>query len=118
MGIHNENGNRRLSPIPPLHELVTQLLELLTSTSDPERSFLPFQGKDEVVLLVNNLGGISELELGGIVGEVHSALKAKGFIIHRILAGSFMVSTISLLIVLPNAYGISSRQASICQGSQ
>ncbi|KAG5645704.1 hypothetical protein DXG03_005399 [Asterophora parasitica] len=95
MGIHNESGNRRLSPNPPLHELVPQLLDLLTSTTDPERSFLPFQGEkgtDEVVLLINNLGGISELELGAIVGEVHGALRTRGILVHRVLSGSFMTS--------------------------
>ena len=62
MGIHNEPGARRLSPIPPLHELIPQLIENLTSTSDPDRSFVPFKGRgDRVVLLVNNLGGTSEL---------------------------------------------------------
>ncbi|KAG6840249.1 hypothetical protein C0991_007942 [Blastosporella zonata] len=95
MGIHNESGNRRLSPKPPLKELIPHLLDLLTSTSDPERSFLPFQGqkgRDEVVVLVNNLGGISELELGAIVGEVHSALHARGVVIRRVLSGTFMTS--------------------------
>ncbi|CAK5265626.1 unnamed protein product [Mycena citricolor] len=69
LGIHNEPGNQRLSCIPPLSELMVTLLDLITLTTDPERAYLPFQndGKDEVVLLVNNLGGMSELELGGVV---------------------------------------------------
>ncbi|KAG6902329.1 hypothetical protein C0995_001366 [Termitomyces sp. Mi166 len=93
MGIHNESGNRRLSPNPPLKELIPHLLDLLMSTSDPERSFLPFQshkGKDEVVVMVNNLGGVSELELGAIAKEVHTTLHARGVIVHRILSGTFM----------------------------
>lgn len=90
MGIHNESGNRRLSPVPPLKELIPQLLDLLTSTTDSERSFLPFKGKDEVVLLVNNLGGISELELGGVVAETRRALVSRGTVIQRVLAGTFM----------------------------
>lgn len=95
MGIHNESGHRRISPVPPLTELVPQLLELLTSTTDPERSFLPFQGgtgRDKVVLLVNNLGGLSELELGGIVAQVHSSLNER-ITVERVLSGSFMVTT-------------------------
>ena len=93
MGIHNESGNRRLSPVPPLNQLIPQLLDLLTSTTDPERSFLPFKGsKDQVILLVNNLGGISELELGGIVAETRRALDTRGIVVHRLLSGSFMVS--------------------------
>jgi dihydroxyacetone kinase len=96
MGIHNESGHRRLSPVPPLNALIPQLLDLLTSTTDPERSFLPFKGsKDEVALLVNNLGGISELELSAIVAETRRALDARGIVVHRLLSGSFMVSRIS-----------------------
>ncbi|KAG6908783.1 hypothetical protein DXG01_003312 [Tephrocybe rancida] len=108
MGIHNESGNRRLAPNPPLKDLIPHLLDLLTSTSDPERSFLPFEGqngKDEVVVLVNNLGGISELELGAIAGEVHRALTTRGVTVQRILSGTFMTSlnmpgfSISLLLL-------------------
>lgn len=91
MGIHNESGNRRVSPIPPLNDLMPQLLELLTSSTDPERSFLPFRGEDSVVLLVNNLGGLSELELGSIVAATRRALIAHGVKTARVLAGSFMV---------------------------
>lgn len=91
LGIHNESGHSRLSPIPKLEDLIPQLLAFLTSTSDPDRSFIPFKGKDNVVLLVNNLGGLSELELTGIVAEVRKQLDARGFTTSRILAGTFMV---------------------------
>lgn len=93
MGIHNESGHQRLSPAPPLKELIPKLLEMLTSTNDPERSFLPFRGgnKDIVILLVNNLGGLSELELGGIVGQIYKNLDNMGIAIKRVLSGSFMV---------------------------
>lgn len=96
MGIHNESGNRRLSPNPPLKELIPHLLDLLMSTSDHERSFLPFQnqnGKDEVVVMINNLGGVSELELGAISNEVYTTLHARGVLVLRIFSGTFMVSS-------------------------
>ncbi|EPQ56353.1 dihydroxyacetone kinase [Gloeophyllum trabeum ATCC 11539] len=94
MGIHNEPGHRRISPVPPLKELIPQLLEFITSTSDPDRSFLPFRndGSDEVVLMVNNLGGVSELELVAVVGEAVKALQGTGVTVHRVLSGSFMSS--------------------------
>jgi dihydroxyacetone kinase len=92
LGIHNESGHIRLSPIPTLAELIPQLLDFLTSTTDPDRSFVPFQGKDNVVLLVNNLGGLSELEMGGIVAEARRQLDARGFTTSRILSGTFMAS--------------------------
>lgn len=92
MGIHNESGHQTISPTPPLSELIPRLIDMITSTSDPERSFVPFKGQDNVVLLVNNLGGLSELELGGIVGEARNALDARGIKTLRVLSGSFMVS--------------------------
>lgn len=91
LGIHNESGHNRMSPIPKLADLVPQLLDFLTSTSDPDRSFVPFQGKDNVVLFVNNLGGMSELELSGITAEVKKELDSRGFVLCRVLAGTFMV---------------------------
>lgn len=95
MGIHNEHGYTRVSPIPDLRSLVDQLLALITSTNDPERSFLPFSndGSDDVVLLVNNLGGVSELEMGAIANTAAQLLAEKKIKIHRILTGSFMVRT-------------------------
>jgi triose/dihydroxyacetone kinase / FAD-AMP lyase (cyclizing) len=98
MGIHNESGHRRLSPIPPLSELLPQLLDLLTSTSDAERSFVPFRDNDNVVLLVNNLGGVSELELSGIVAEARNAAQVRGFKVLRVLSGAFMVRPLSACI--------------------
>jgi dihydroxyacetone kinase len=66
---------------------------MITSTTDKERSFVPFKndGTDCVVLLVNNLGGLSELELGGVAAEVRRALDKSGIKIMRLLSGSFMV---------------------------
>ncbi|KLO12713.1 dihydroxyacetone kinase [Schizopora paradoxa] len=92
MGIHNEPGHSRIA-LPSLSELTAQLLNLITNTSDPERSFVPFKndGSDEVVLVVNNLGGLSELEIGGIVKSSTSYLASK-MKIHRVLVGSFMTS--------------------------
>ena len=80
-----------MSPVPELSQLIPQLLNLLTSVSDPDRSFVPFKGKDNIVLLVNNLGSVSELELGGVVAEARKELDARGFTLSRILAGTFMV---------------------------
>jgi dihydroxyacetone kinase len=93
MGIHNEAGNKRVSPVPPTDQLIDQLVTMIISTEDKDRSFVPFRGgnKDRVVTLVNNLGGFSELELGSISGEVSRQLKAKGLSIERLISGTFMV---------------------------
>jgi triose/dihydroxyacetone kinase / FAD-AMP lyase (cyclizing) len=39
-----------------------------------------------------SIGGISELELGGIVGNAVEVLREKKFIVRRVLAGAFMTS--------------------------
>ncbi len=44
-----------------------------------------------MVVLVNNLGGLSELELSGIVSEVRKELDKREFTISRVLCGTFMV---------------------------
>jgi dihydroxyacetone kinase len=93
IGIHNEPGHRRGSPIPPLDKLVEEVIKMLTTTTDPERSFLDFKHdeKDHVVLMVNNLGGTSELEMGAIAAASVLELRRRGFHIDRALIGTFMV---------------------------
>lgn len=93
MGIHNEAGFKRVSPVPKLNELVQTLLDLLLSNSE-ERGFLLTQGsgKDKVVLLVNNLGGVSELELACIAREATMALSARNVRVLRVISGTFMVT--------------------------
>jgi dihydroxyacetone kinase len=41
---------------------------------DPERSFVKFKDGDDVVLLVNNQGGMSALEMGAVVDETLTQL--------------------------------------------
>ena len=74
------------------------MIEMLVSTTDPERSFLPFKhdGKDRVVLLVNNLGGTSELEMGAVAAATIIELRRRGLIVKRALVGTFMVRIVLL----------------------
>ncbi|WRT63983.1 dihydroxyacetone kinase [Kwoniella shivajii] len=93
MGIHNEAGTHKLD-LPTVSELVDSMLNKITNTNDPERSYIPFKndGSDEVVLLVNNLGAISELEIGGITGESVKWLQNKSIKVRRVLSGTYMTS--------------------------
>lgn len=70
---------------------------MLITTTDPERSFLPFgkAGNDHVVLLVNNLGGTSELEMGAITAAAVLEIQRRGLVIDRLLVGTFMVRKLS-----------------------
>lgn len=76
MGIHNEAGIKKHSPIPSIPELVkTQLLPLLLDQNDEDRAFVKFDKDDQVLLVVNNLGGISNLEMNYATEVVHQQLK-------------------------------------------
>ncbi|KAL7802942.1 Dak1 domain-containing protein [Trichoderma afarasin] len=105
MGIHNEPGSgRRTADLP---ELVAAMLAQLLDENDKDRAFLSIKSSDEVVLLVNNLGGVSVLEMGAITTEVVTQLKGQYNIRPvRILSGTYMTSlnglgfSISLLKVV------------------
>lgn len=109
MGIHNEAGSGRAKVELP--ELVTTMLKQLLDSADKDRAFVNVNS-NEVVLLVNNLGAVSVLELGGITTEVVAQLE-KTYNIKpvRVLAGTFMTSlnglgfSISLLNVVNTNIG-------------
>lgn len=90
MGIHNEPGSSK--EVVELPELVRKMLAQMLDQSDKDRAFVNVNS-NEVVLLVNNLGGVSVLEMGGIVSEVVAQLE-KSYSIRpvRILSGTFMTS--------------------------
>ncbi|PBP15316.1 dihydroxyacetone kinase [Diplocarpon rosae] len=75
-----------------LPELVKRMLAQMLDPKDKDRAFLNVNS-NETVLLINNLGSISVLELGGITAEVVAQLE-KNYNIKpvRILAGTYMTS--------------------------
>lgn len=91
MGIHNEPGSHRATV--DLSGLVKTLLAQLLDWRDEDRAFLSVNNNDEVVLMINNLGGVSVLELGGITAEVVDQLgNDYGIKPVRILSGTYMTS--------------------------
>ncbi|XWW96189.1 hypothetical protein V2A60_004162 [Cordyceps javanica] len=92
-GIHNEPGQRTLTPFPSIDEIVKECLDLLCDQSDPERGFARFDSGDETVLLINNCGGLSALELGALTDEVQIQL-AKRYSLQpcRTMVGAFETS--------------------------
>lgn len=69
-GPHNEPGYRKLSPAPTAEGLVKEILTYCLDETDPERGYVNFKPGDETALLVSNFGGMSNLELGGLVDEL------------------------------------------------
>lgn len=90
-GIHNEAGSERTKADLP--DLVEQMLAHMLDEEDKERGFLKVSSEDETVVLINNLGGVSVLEMGGIATEVLDQLKKYHNIRPvRVLVGTFMTS--------------------------
>lgn len=105
MGIHNEPGCGRVELHLP--RLVSAMLAQLLDDADVDRAFLSLDAAAEAVLLVNNLGGVSPLEMGGVTAEVVAQLRdSYGIRPVRVLSGTFMTSlngpgfSISLLKVV------------------
>ncbi|KAH3678900.1 hypothetical protein WICPIJ_008788 [Wickerhamomyces pijperi] len=94
MGIHNEPGFHKLSPIPGVSELLeTHLLPKILDSTDADRSFVKFNKDDEIVVLINNLGGVSNLILGGITKLTVDILKSKyGIKPVRVYQGALMTA--------------------------
>lgn len=91
MGIHNEAGVHRLSAALP--EMVSTMLKYMLDQDDKDRAFLKVSTSDSVAVLVNNLGGLSPLELGGITTEVVQQLNtAYDITPARLLSGTYMTS--------------------------
>ncbi|KAK4988397.1 dihydroxyacetone kinase Dak1 [Elasticomyces elasticus] len=91
MGIHNEPGSERSTG--DLSAIVKQMLAHMLDPDDKDRAFLSVSKSDETVLLVNNLGGVSVLEMGGITSEVVGQLLSNyGIEPVRILSGTYMTS--------------------------
>lgn len=91
MGIHNEPGCEKIDADLP--RVVEIMLAQLLDPGDEDRAYVPFGRSDRTVLLVNNFGGVSNLELGAVVTEVTVQLKRK-YDLHpcRIYTGTFVGS--------------------------
>lgn len=110
MGIHNEPGSHRAKA--DLVQTVSTMLKQLLDQNDADRAFLKRSPENEFVLLINNLGGVSPIELAGITDEVHRQLvrdhKVKPV---RVIQGTFLTSlngmgfSISLLQLADNGMG-------------
>ncbi|SMN18740.1 similar to Saccharomyces cerevisiae YML070W DAK1 Dihydroxyacetone kinase, required for detoxification of dihydroxyacetone (DHA) [Maudiozyma saulgeensis] len=94
MGIHNEPGVQTLEPIPPTEELISKyMLPKLLDSTDKDRAFVDFNKDDEVVLLVNNLGGVSNFIISAIAEKTTGFLKEQYNITpKKIMTGTLMTA--------------------------
>ncbi|KAL8842119.1 MAG: hypothetical protein Q9176_002811 [Flavoplaca citrina] len=91
MGIHNEPGCEKVKTDLP--GLVKIMLAQLLDQNDKDRAYVKIEKGDDTVLLINNFGGTSNLELSGAVTEIVNQLdRYYGLHPRRIISGTFFGS--------------------------
>ncbi|KAF9438951.1 hypothetical protein BGZ76_002614 [Entomortierella beljakovae] len=101
MGIHNEPGFEK-TEIKPADVIIRGLVDHIIG-SQPFKSLQ--SKKDRVVILVNNLGATSNLEMGLVTKLAVEAAKSHGLKPERVLSGTYMTGlampgiSISLLVL-------------------
>lgn len=94
LGIHNETSVKKVKPVPMIDSLVKDLLEFLLNENDKDRYFVPFDlSNDETVLLINNLGGTSSLEMFAITNCIIETLSQQYSLRpKKVIVGEFVTS--------------------------
>ena len=72
MGIHNEPGCEQVEL--DLSGTIKNMLAQMLDPKDTDRAYVQITESDPTVMLINNFGGLSNLELGAITSEVSSQL--------------------------------------------
>jgi triose/dihydroxyacetone kinase / FAD-AMP lyase (cyclizing) len=89
--IHNEPGSHKVKATLP--ELVKIILAQMLDPDDADRHYVNITQSDQIVLFMNNLGGVSMLELAGITAEICKQLKDDyGLVPVRVISGTFLTS--------------------------
>eukprot|EP00050_Salpingoeca_kvevrii_P017075 m.61458 g.61458 ORF g.61458 m.61458 type:complete len:637 (-) comp7342_c0_seq1:1093-3003(-) len=91
LGIHGEPGVKQ-TPLASSKETVRVLIDTIISTA-PDRNYLSVTAGSRVALMVNNLGGTSNLELGIVCNDALNYLVDElGIYVDRVCCGTFMTS--------------------------
>lgn len=74
--------------MPSPQDIIKEMLRYLLDPADKDRAFVPFSPSDNVVMLCNNFGGLSNLEFDAMVNIALEKLKSDWSIVpKRIYAG-------------------------------
>jgi dihydroxyacetone kinase-like protein len=84
IGIHGEPGRTRMGL-----KTAKEIVEMLT---EPIISDLPFNGGDQVIAMVNGMGGTPLIELYLVYNELEKVCQARGITIARRLIGNYITS--------------------------
>lgn len=91
MGIHNEPGCEKVKTDLP--GLIKTMLAQMLDQNDRDRAYVKIEKGDDTVLLVNNFGGTSNLELSGVVTEIVGQMRHDyGLKPKRVISGTFFGS--------------------------
>ncbi|KAI9094372.1 bifunctional ATP-dependent dihydroxyacetone kinase/FAD-AMP lyase [Phlyctochytrium arcticum] len=92
LGIHGEAGAFRVGT-QTAHDAVAKMLDLILS-EDTDRGYLTVDAnaKEEVALLVNNLGALTGLELSILTKEAVEHLARKSIKVTQIISGALMTA--------------------------
>lgn len=91
MGIHNEPGCEKVKTDLP--GLVKIMLAQMLDQNDKDRAYVKIEKGDDTILLVNNFGGTSNLELSAAVTEIVGQLgRDYGLKPKRIISGTLFGS--------------------------
>jgi len=93
LGLHNEQGVSKIRLQDPDKLIERMLSLLLNSRTKPSPPFLNLSDtRQETVLFVNNLGGLSQLEMGAVLEVTCTQLSQIGINPYRIYMSSYMTS--------------------------
>lgn len=84
VGIHGEPGRERMQ-VKSAKEIVGMMTEAIVSD-------LPFNSGDNVIAMVNGMGGTPLIELYVVYNELNELLQSKGITIARNLIGNYITS--------------------------
>lgn len=65
--------------MPSPEDLMREMFLYLLDPADTDRAFVQFKPSDQVVMLVNNFGGLSNLELDGLTNVAREQLSMLTF---------------------------------------
>ncbi|XP_073514109.1 triokinase/FMN cyclase isoform X2 [Phyllobates terribilis] len=104
LGIHGEAGVQRYKMMS-CDEVVKIMIDHMTDPASKSR--VDVQSGDSIILIVNNLGGLSCLELQVVASSAVRFLEGRGLHIERAMTGSFMtaleMSGVSLSVMKTSA---------------
>ncbi|XP_022085028.1 triokinase/FMN cyclase-like isoform X2 [Acanthaster planci] len=89
LGVHGEPGVKRMK-VCRADIITAAMIDHMTDKATS--SHIDVHSGDHVLVLLNNLGGTSTLELFLMVHSIIRLLESKGVVVERVMAGHFMTS--------------------------